>query len=152
MKSSRIEFIVGLFVLIGIVAIVYLAVRIGGGRVVGAQHYTLKAEFSSVSGLNIGSTVEVAGVPVGAVSDIYLNMEYLTAVVEMKIDKRYTFDDDTIASVKSTGLIGSKFLSLSPGGSGMALEPGATIFDTESAVDLEGLISQFAFGTVDQED
>lgn len=152
MNSRTTEFIAGLFVLIGLAAIIYLAVRIGGGQFFGNDTYLIKARFQNVSGLTPGSRVNVAGVPVGTVSVITLDPETYAAIVEMRIRSRTKLDEDTIASVKSQGLIGDKYVALLPGGSDILLEDGDLIIDTESSVDIEDLISQFAFGSLQEKE
>jgi len=150
MNSKKLEITVGTFVLIGLLAILYLALQVGSNRWAG-EHYSLYARFLNAGGLNEGSSVQIAGVKVGTVGSITLNREQMVAMVELKLPADLILDDDTIASIKSTGLIGDKFLSLNPGGSGLSLEPGEVIVDTESAVDIEDLISRFAFGSIDDE-
>jgi len=150
MNSKKVELTVGIFVLIGLIAILYLALQVGSNRWAG-DHYSLQARFLNAGGLNEGSSVQIAGVKVGTVGSITLNKEQMVAMVEIKLPTDLVLDDDTIASIKSTGLIGDKFLALNPGGSGIPLEAGEVIVDTESAVDIEDLISRFAFGSIDEE-
>lgn len=150
MNSRKLEFTVGIFVLIGLIAILYLALQVGSNRWAG-DHYSLYARFLNTGGLNEGSSVQIAGVKVGTVGGITLNREQMVAMVELKLPSDLILDDDTIASIKSTGLIGDKFLSLNPGGSGLPLEAGEVIVDTESAIDIESLISRFAFGSIETE-
>ena len=150
MNSKKLELTVGAFVLIGLVAILYLALQVGSNRWAG-DYYSLYARFLDAGGLNEGSSVQIAGVKVGTIGSITLNRDQMVAMVELKLPTDLILDDDTIASIKSTGLIGDKFLSLSPGGSGLALEPGEVIVDTESAIDIESLISRFAFGSIKDE-
>ena len=150
MNSRKVELTVGTFVLLGLVAILYLALQVGSNRWAG-DHYSLYARFLNAGGLNEGSSVQIAGVKVGTVGTIALNKEQMVAMVEIKLPMDLVLDDDTIASIKSTGLIGDKFLALNPGGSGLQLAPGEVIVDTESAVDLEDLISRFAFGSIEDE-
>ncbi len=149
--KHKMEFGVGLFVLAGLAAIFYLAIAIGGARLWGGDTYRLDARFSNVAGLNVGSRVDIAGVRVGTVRAITLDQKHFVAIVTLEIPSSIELDDDTIASVRTAGLIGDRFISLSPGGSGIRLEPGDLIIDTESAVDIESLISRFAFGSIDDE-
>ena len=123
----------------------YLAISIGGGAVFSQDHYLLQARFGSASGVNPGSRVEIAGVPVGRVQSIELDARF-SAIVTLEIDRAITLDDDTFASIKTAGLIGDRYVKLSPGGSGIPLESGDLILDTESALDIEELISRFALG------
>ncbi|MEM8866672.1 MAG: outer membrane lipid asymmetry maintenance protein MlaD [Verrucomicrobiota bacterium] len=151
MTSRRIEFIVGLFVLAGLIAVFYLAIQVGGARFFGDDRYELVAEFSSATGVNAGSRIEIAGVPVGSVKRVELTEQFY-AKVTLELPKYLQLDDDTIASIKTAGLIGDRYISLSPGGSGITLEPGETIYDTESALDIESLISRFALGGIDSKE
>lgn len=150
MKQSRMELIVGVFVLVGLAAVAYLALRIGARALVGGDTYALKARFANSGGLNPGSNVLIAGVPVGRVETVTLNPVDFSALVEFKVRKDVQLPVDTMASIKTSGLIGDKFLALSPGGEDDVLPAGALISDTESTVDLESLISRFAFGNVNQ--
>jgi phospholipid/cholesterol/gamma-HCH transport system substrate-binding protein len=147
MKQSRLELIVGAFVLLGLAAVAYLAVRIGAGSLVGGETYELKARFTNSGGLNPGSNVIVAGVTIGRVQAIELNPKDFSSIVTFSVRKAFQLPADSIASIKTTGLIGDKFLALAPGGDGEFLAPGSLITDTESTVDLESLISRFAFGS-----
>jgi len=148
MKRSTIDIAVGLFVLIGILCIGYLAIRLGKMEVLGGDNYPLYARFESVSGLKAGASIEMAGVPIGHVDTITLDIERQVAVVKMKIQKEIVLTDDVIASVKTAGLIGDKYIKVSPGGSEDQLKPGDVITETESAVDLEELISKYVFGGI----
>lgn len=149
MNNRKIEFFVGCFVLVGLVAILYLALQVGSARFFAKDSYTLDARFLSASGVNPGSRVEIAGVKVGTVQDVVLNDKFF-AIVTFELPNRIQLDDDTIASIKTAGLIGDRFINLSPGGSGFGLEPGDLIVDTESALDIEDLISRFALGGIDE--
>jgi len=149
--KNKMEFGVGLFVLAGLAAIFYLAIAIGGARLWGGDTYQLEARFSSVAGLNVGSRVDIAGVRVGTVRGIRLDPQQFVAIVTLELPRSIELDDDTIASIRTAGLIGDRFVSLSPGGSGIPLEPGDMILDTESAMDIESLISRFAFGSIDDD-
>lgn len=148
MNSRKIEFLVGWFVLVGLIAVLYLAIQVGSARFFGSDSYQLEARFSSAAGVTQGSRVEIAGVRVGTVKDIVLNDSFF-AILTLELPNSITLDDDTIASVKTAGLIGDRFINLSPGGSGFALEPGDVIVDTEAAIDIESLISRFALGGIE---
>ncbi len=148
MKRSTIDIAVGLFVLIGILCIGYLAIRLGKMEVLGSNNYPLYARFESVSGLKAGAAIEMAGVPIGHVDSISLDTERQVALVTLKIQKDIILTDDVIASVKTAGLIGDKYIKVSPGGSEDLLKSGDMIIETESAVDLEELISKYVFGGV----
>jgi phospholipid/cholesterol/gamma-HCH transport system substrate-binding protein len=148
MKNRKIEYLVGCFVLAGLTSILYLAIQVGGARVFGGDSYELKAQFSSAAGVNPGSRVEIAGVRVGTVKRVELDEAYF-AMVTLELPNSLKVDEDTIASVKTSGLIGDRFIELSPGGSDLHLEDGGMIYDTESALDIEDLISRFALGGID---
>ena len=151
MNNRKIEFFVGCFVLLGIGAVLYLAIQVGSARFFGSNSYELQALFSSTSGVNVGSRVEIAGVRVGTVKRIALNDDFFS-VVTFELPNHIQLDDDTIISVKTAGLIGDRYLNLSPGGSGFPLEAGDMIVDTEAALDIESLISRFALGGIDEEE
>lgn len=148
MKRFSLEFFVGLFVLAGILAVGYLTVQLGELDVFGAQSYVLEAHFDNVGGLAEGARVDMSGVQVGKVKSIMLSEDGQAAIVALQLRSGVKIGDDTIASVKTSGLIGAKYVKLSLGGSEDYLEDGDTIDDTESSVDLEELISKYVFGGV----
>ena len=148
MKKWSVEVAVGLFVLIGIACIGYLTIRLGKMEIIGDNYYSVSARFQSIAGLKAGSEVELAGVPVGQVEGFSLDQERWMAVVQMKIMKSIVLTEDVIASIKTAGLIGDKYIKLSPGVSDVPLKPGGMIIETESALDIEELISKFVFGKV----
>jgi phospholipid/cholesterol/gamma-HCH transport system substrate-binding protein len=148
MKKTSLEMAVGLFVFIGILCVGYLTVKLGKMELLGKDYYFLQAQFESVTGLKVGANVEMAGVPIGKVETIALDPERQTAKVRLKIQGDVAVTDDTIASVKTAGLIGDKYIKLSPGGSDVILKSGDTLIETESAVDIEELISKYVFGGV----
>jgi phospholipid/cholesterol/gamma-HCH transport system substrate-binding protein len=147
MKQTNIELSVGAFVLLGLAAIVWFAVQAGAGAAIGGSTYEVNARFTNIGGLKPGSQVFIAGVPVGRVEKIDLNPQY-AAVVRLNVKQEVHLPSDTIASIKTSGLIGDKYVALAPGADSNNLPPGGTITDTESAMDLESLISRFAFGNV----
>lgn len=146
MNKGAMEVGVGIFVLIGLLCVGYLTVKLGSVELTGSGQYTLFARFSSVTGLNEGAGVEIAGVKVGQVEGIRLDPQRQVALLKLRIDKGVLLTDDVIASVKTSGLIGDKFIKLSPGGSDVVLKEGDTIYETESPVDIEELISKYLFG------
>jgi len=148
MKKYSMETVVGIFVLMGLVCIGYLTIKLGKMEIVGGDHYELYARFNSVAGLRPGNAVELAGVEIGRVENIALDQERDMALVTLRIKKGVGITDDAIASVKTSGLIGDKFINISPGGSDTLIQPGGTITDTESPVDIEELISKYIFGKV----
>ena len=147
MKRINLEVIVGFFVILGLAAFAFLAVKLGDVGNVETGHYRLNTRFQSSSGLKEGSDVEMAGVILGKVVDIRFDPEEYESVVEISIPKAIKIQDDAIASVRSTGLIGGKFIKISPGGSEELLQEGDTIYETESSVSLEELISKYIFET-----
>jgi len=146
MEKAKLELVVGVFVAIGLVCLGYLSIKLGKLEVVGGHFYEVDAEFDTASGLKAGATVEIAGVEVGRIKSIRLKED--RAVVRLSIRNDVKLYEDTIASVKTRGIIGEKFLSLSPGGGGAPLAAGGKIRDTESGVDLEELVGQFIHGNV----
>jgi phospholipid/cholesterol/gamma-HCH transport system substrate-binding protein len=146
MRRVNMETAVGMFLLAGILSLAYLSIRLGKLDLIGGDTVPVTARFSSVTGLQAGTDVEIAGVRVGKVDSISIQ-EY-HAVVRMQIRKGIGLPDDTIASVKTRGLIGDVYISLSPGASDKMIPPGGRIRETEDAVDLGGLIGQFIHGGV----
>ena len=152
MKKYKIETIVGIFVIFGLLCVGYMTVKLGKVEVFGDNFYTLVAKFTTVAGLRIGSPVNILGLEDGRVERITLDQENLKAVVEIKIKKDVKKYNDAIASIKTEGLIGDKYLSIDPGGGGSPLANKGVISDTQAAVDIEQLISKYAFGDVKKEE
>lgn len=148
MRRSSVEIAVGVFVVIGILCVGYLTIRLGEVSWFGDDTYSVFGRFESVSGLKTGASVEIAGIPVGKIHAITLDHKRQMAMVEMKINAGVAITDDVIAAVKTAGLIGDKFVKLTPGGSPDMLKPGDIIVDTESALDIEELVSKYVFGKV----
>ena len=146
MERTKLEMVVGVFVLVGMLCLAYLSVKLGKLELIGGAVYEVEAQFNSASGLKAGSTVEIAGVEVGRVRGITLIED--RAKVKLAVNNSVKLYTDTIASIKTRGIIGEKFLALSPGGGGDPLKPGDTIRDTESGLDLEELVSQYVHGNV----
>ena len=142
------ESIVGVFVVLGLVCVSYLTIKLGRMEVFDPSGYTVTARFSSVTGLRTGANVEIAGVPVGRVTSIRLDPQTFMADVDLRINDGVNLSDDVMASVKTSGLIGDKYISLAPGGSDTPLKNGDTITDTEPTLDLEALIGKVVFGGV----
>jgi phospholipid/cholesterol/gamma-HCH transport system substrate-binding protein len=134
------EFLVGIFAIVGVAAGGWLAVGLGGIALFEGNQYSLTAEFDNVSGLKRGASVEIAGVPVGQVSGITLNDP--GALVAMKINNEVPVKEDDIFSIRTKGIIGDRFVKISRGGSDVTLEPGSTVIETESVVDLEDVIGK----------
>ncbi len=140
----NLELVVGVFLLVGLLCLGYLSVRLGKVDVWGKPGYRVFAVFSDVGGLRDGAPVEVAGVEVGQVEGIRL--EDYEARVVLRVNPGLVLREDTIVSVKTRGLIGEKFIQISPGAADEVIRPGGRIRQTESAVDLEAIISKYAFG------
>jgi phospholipid/cholesterol/gamma-HCH transport system substrate-binding protein len=148
MKKYSMETTVGLFVVIGLLCVGYMAVKLGKVSLLGSDYYSLSAKFTSVSGLRVNSAIEMFGIEIGRVERLDVNQDEQTAVAVMKIRKDTKIFDDAIASIRTSGLIGDRYISITPGGSGEALKPGGLIRDTESPTDLTDLIGKYAFGEV----
>lgn len=145
MKRIDVETAVGLFVLAGILCMAYLSIKLGKLEIVGGDHVPVTAVFSSAGGLKPGASVEIAGVEVGKVGAITLN-DYQAHVL-LEIRRGVKLQDDSIASIRTRGLIGDKYISISPGASDQIIKPGGKIRQTEAAVDLESLIGEFIHGS-----
>jgi phospholipid/cholesterol/gamma-HCH transport system substrate-binding protein len=148
MKTFDLELFVGFALLCMIAILVYLSLRLGQVDLVGHQGYTVQALFTTAGGLQTGAVVELAGVEIGRVEQVTLD-DY-QARVKLKIDGNISLSEDTKAAIKSKGLVGERYVEISPGKTGRKLEPGGQIRETESPVDIQELISQFIFGDVDQ--
>jgi phospholipid/cholesterol/gamma-HCH transport system substrate-binding protein len=146
MRRDRLEMLVGIFVLVGLAALAFLSIKLGKLEVIGNTGYNIQAEFSNIGGLKTGANVEIAGVDVGRVTNITLK-DY-QALVVMRMKPNVKVSDDSIASIKTKGLIGEKYVSLSPGGSDKMLASGGALRETESAIDFESLIANYIFGKV----
>jgi phospholipid/cholesterol/gamma-HCH transport system substrate-binding protein len=148
MKKYSMETTVGIFVVIGLLCIGYMTVKLGDVSLFGDNSYSLYARFTSVSGLRVGDPVNMIGLEVGRVERLTIDQEQQMALVEMKIKKGVKVYHDSIASVKTSGLIGDKYIQIDPGGSDELLKPGGVIKETTSPLDIEELISKYAFGNV----
>ena len=129
----------------GFLSFAWLAVNLGDVNLFGGETYAVKARFVSVSGLKEGATVEIAGVTVGKVTEIGLDREDFEAVVLMSIDRDVVLQEDVIASIRTAGIIGDRYVSLTPGGAEENIGPGGEIFETESAINIEELVSKYMF-------
>ena len=146
MKRSMLDLSVGVFLIIGLLAVAWLSVRLGRVDLLGGGGYVVSADFPTVGGLKAGSPVEIAGVPVGSVDKIVLVEDQ--ARVVMSIRTGIKLQDDSIASIKTKGLIGEKFVQISPGGSDRTIPPNGRIKEVEPPVDLEEILSKYVFGKV----
>ena len=145
MKKMNLEMIVGAFLLAGFISFSWLAVKMGDINPFQQETYPVTARFTSISGLKEGSTIELAGVVVGKVRRIELDTGDYEAVVHMDINKQVELQDDTIASIRTSGIIGDKYIKLSPGGSDIILAAGDAIEETEPSISLEELVSKYIF-------
>lgn len=146
MSKTKLEFTVGLFVLIGLVCLTYLAVHLGKMEVFG-KGYQVTAGFDNISGLKTGAAVEVAGVEVGRVEAIQVTADN-RARLTLSLNSGIILKEDAIASIRTKGIIGDKYIKLSPGFAEKAIPPGGKIRDTESAMEWEELISKYIHGKV----
>ena len=144
MRKFDLELSVGLFMILGILCLGYLSIKLGKLEVLGSQGYAVEAVFSNGGGIKSGSSVVIAGVEIGRVKQVSL-YDY-QALVVMDLPLNVKIQEDAIASIKTRGLIGDKYIEITPGGSEELIGPGGKIRDTQSAVDLEGLISNYVFG------
>jgi phospholipid/cholesterol/gamma-HCH transport system substrate-binding protein len=148
MKKYAMETTVGIFLVFGLLCIGYMTVKLGHVSLLGDNAYSLFARFTTVSGLRVGSPVDMLGINVGRVGQLTMDQKNQLAVVEIRIQKGIKVYADAIASIKTEGLIGDMYLSIDPGGAGKLLEPGGTITETQPAVDIADLIGKYAFGEV----
>ncbi len=143
---SALELGVGVFVIIGILALGYLSIKLGRVELLGGPGYVVVADFSSVGGLKSGATVEIAGVEIGRVETITL-ADY-QARVTMRIQLGVKLQEDSIASIKTKGLIGERYVRINPGGSERLIPPNGRIREVEPPVDFEELLAKYIFGKV----
>jgi phospholipid/cholesterol/gamma-HCH transport system substrate-binding protein len=146
-KYSK-ETVVGIFVVIGLICIGYMTVKLGNVGFFGDSTYTLHANFNTVTGLREGNPVNMLGLEIGRVDKFTMDQENQVVKVEFKINKGIEIFDDAIASIKTEGLIGDKYVAVDPGGGGDLLADGDIITDTNSPTDIMDLVSKYAFGDV----
>ena len=146
MSQRDLEFSVGIFVLIGILALGYLSIQLGGLDLFGNASYKIGAKFSTVTGLRSGASVEMAGVKIGRVDKIGLAGE--EALVTMRINDSVKLSRDSIASIRTKGILGDKYIRLSQGGSDKIIKPGGLIRETEPPIDIEKILGEFIYGKV----
>ncbi len=146
MKKFDLEIAVGLFIIVGIVCLGYLSIRLGKMEIVGEKGYEIYGIFSNTGGLNIGASVEIAGVIVGRVRSITLD-NYQARVV-LNLPWKVKIQEDAIASVKTKGLVGEKYVEITPGASEKIIKPDGRIRETQPAIDVEELISKYVFGKI----
>lgn len=148
MKKYTMETVVGIFIVFGLLCIGYMTIKLGHVSFLGDNSYSLIANFTSVTGLRVGNPVDVLGIKVGKVEQITMDQEKQKAIVEIRIEKDIKIYDDAIASIKTEGLIGDRYLSIDPGGAGSRLGDRGTITETQAPVDITELIGKYAFGEV----
>ena len=148
MRKYRYETVAGIFVVIGLLCVGYMTIKLGKINLFGEDTYTLYARFTSVSGLRVGNPVEMLGLEIGRVQSLTLNQKDQLAVAELKIKRGVNVYGDAIASIKTAGLIGDRYVGIDPGGSAEILKPGAMIAQTQPPIDIGELIGKYAFGEV----
>jgi phospholipid/cholesterol/gamma-HCH transport system substrate-binding protein len=147
MNKTVLDLWVGVFVIAGMAALLFLALKVGSMNVVKANSsYELVAKFDNIGGLKVRAPVKSAGVVVGRVTDVQFDAENFEAIVTLRIDNRYAFPKDTLAAIMTSGLLGEQYIGLDAGGDTQMLKDKDKIFLTQSAVVLENLIGQFLYG------
>jgi len=146
LSQRAIELVVGIFVLAGIIVLGMMSVRLGGLNLLPSNYYNVTAKFTTVSGLRQGASIEMAGVNVGRVQSITLSGG--DAMVTLQLDNSIKLSKDSIASIRTKGVLGEKYIRLSMGGSSSVIKPGGKIRETEPPIDIEKLIGDFIFGKV----
>lgn len=145
MKRAGTEVAVGAFMVVGFLCFSFLAIKLGNIEFFGSNRYKVSARFDSVSGLRLGAAVELAGVRIGTVDAVKVDPQRFEAVVEMAIDPEIKLAKDSMASIRTAGIIGDKFIKITPGGQTEKLADGSEITDTESAISIEELVSKYIF-------
>ena len=143
MNKLNVETGVGLFIIAGLICLAYLSVKLGDVNLTGTKDYVVKARFSNIGGLKEGSDVEIGGVKIGKVSKI--SLDNYQALVDMLIIPTVKIQEDSIASIRTQGIIGDKYIKISPGGASEYLKPNGLLTETESSIDIESLISKYIF-------
>ena len=147
MSRKLLDLWVGVFVALGLAALLFLALKVGNLAAASfSDTYSVTAKFANIGGLKVRAPVKSAGVVVGRVSEIYFDSESYEAVVNLTIDGRYRFPKDTFALILTAGLLGEQYIGLEPGAEEAMLDAGGRITMTQSAVVLENLIGQFLYG------
>ena len=151
-RTFSLEFLVGIFTMLGVAAAGYLAVGLGGLQLGPGDQYVIYAEFDNISGLKYGASVEIAGVPIGVVSDIQLKDP--AARVTLRVKNGVQIKDDDIASIRTKGIIGDRYVKISRGSSAKYIPVAGTITETESVVDIEDVIGKIvhSLGGSDKEE
>jgi phospholipid/cholesterol/gamma-HCH transport system substrate-binding protein len=148
MKKYSIETAVGIFLVFGLLCIGYMTVTLGHVSFLGDNSYSLFARFTTVTGLRVGSLVYISGIEAGRVEQLVIDQKNQKGVVEMRIHKGINIYNNSIASIKTEGLIGDMYVSIDAGGGGALLKPGGIITETQPPLDIADLISKYVFGEV----
>lgn len=148
MERKGVELGVGVFLLVGLLCLAYLSFKLGDIHIIGGSSYEVSAKFSNVSGLKVKAAVTEAGVQIGQVRSIILKDG--EAMVALNINKDVRLEDDVVASIKTMGLIGDKYISISPGASEVFIKAGGVIHDTQPPLDIEKLLGKFVFGNMEK--
>jgi phospholipid/cholesterol/gamma-HCH transport system substrate-binding protein len=151
MQKFKMETTVGIFVVCGLLAVGYMTVNLGHFSLLGDDSYSLAAPFTSVSGLRGGSPVIMLGMEIGKVQKLTMDQKNQMVRVEIRVKNGIQVYDDAIATIKTEGLIGDKYLSISPGGGGTLLEPGGIITQTQPPADFLDLLGKYIFGAAEKE-
>jgi phospholipid/cholesterol/gamma-HCH transport system substrate-binding protein len=151
MDRSMVDLWVGLFVAVGIGALLFLALKAGNvDSIIKSKGYSVSAEFDNIGGLKAKAPVKSAGVIVGRVSSVNFSNQSLRAVVKLDLDERFQFPKDSSASILTAGLLGDQFVGIDPGGSLNNLVEGDRLRITQSAIVLEKVIGQFLYGKMSE--
>ena len=148
MQKYHYETLAGIFVVVGLLCVGYMAVKLGHVGLLGNNNYVLYARFTSVSGLRVGNPVEMFGIQIGEVKELKMDEKDQLALAALRIRKGIRVYGDANASIKTEGLIGDRYVSIDPGGASPLLKPGGTITQTEPPVDIGDLIGKYVFGGV----
>lgn len=146
MRRFNLELAVGFFLLIGILALAYISINLGRLELFGDKWYRVYAYFDRAGAVRKGTVVEIAGVGVGVVDAVEL--EDYRAKLTLRIRKEVRLQEDAIASIRTKGLIGEKYVMITPGASERLIKPGGVIRETESAVEIEELLMKYAIGKI----
>jgi len=146
MNKHNFEFFVGLFMAIGILCMAFLSIRIARNEFATAGGYEVKAVFSNCNGIRSGSPISIAGVEIGRVQQV--SLQDYEATVTLTIQRGVVLQKDAIASIKTKGMIGEKYIEITPGADDQPITDGGSLRDTQSAMDLEGLISKYVQGNI----
>lgn len=150
MKKYKQETVVGIFMLVGLILISYMAISLGNIPIFGADTYDLYARFQKINGLQTGNAVHMFGLRIGKTVAFQMDQERQIVMVKMEINQGIQIFDDAIAAIKTEGLIGDKYIDIDPGGAGELLKNGDTIIETLPPVEIYDIISRYAFGDLSE--